>query len=313
MPAHKTKQAAGQFRCGNGEWLTEDDIRGNAEADRLAKAAVQQYRVDSAEVSRWEQLYKDAMATAKWIARATWVANNCEEASYRDSEASQWRAAAFKKEAKAKRAAAKAGKADGHEHQVDDGRLDLKGHNPVKVLQLSGIRSGWRCTTCKKISSKKRLLVSRPCSGCPLEKWKSIEKDSDDEAPVLQTHQHTKMLSGTVLWCSRCEVFADQKSKGLKNECKGKPPRHKHRGGMEGQLRKLRMGIHPKTRAALPTAIEVDPVLPPARSNDGDEERVRPLGFYEYVPEIFLAARPACTALGSSTAVRQGHAGTHQG
>ena len=65
------------------------------------------------------------------------------------------------------------------------------------------------------------------------------------------------------------------------------------------------MGIHPKTRAALPTAIEVDPVLPPARSNDGDEERVRPLGFYEYVPEIFPAARPACTALGSSTADRQ--------
>ena len=79
-----------------------------------------------------------------------------------------------------------------------------------------------------------------------MKKWKSIEKDSDDEAPVLLTHQHNKMLSGTVLWCSRCGVYADQKSKGLKDECKGKPPRHKHRGGMEGQLRKLRKGHPPE-------------------------------------------------------------------
>ena len=32
---------------------------------------------------------------------------------------------------------------------------------------------------------------------------------------------------------------------------------------------------------------------------------MRPQGFYEYVPEIFPAARPACTVPGSSTADRQ--------
>ena len=53
MPAHKSKQAAGQFRCSNGEWITWNDIRGNAEADKLAKLAVQQHRVDKADVAMW--------------------------------------------------------------------------------------------------------------------------------------------------------------------------------------------------------------------------------------------------------------------
>ena len=81
MPAHKSKQAASQFRCSNGEWITEADIRGNAEADRLAKLAVQQHRVDSAEVTLWERLCKEALGTAKSIARATWAANNLRRCS----------------------------------------------------------------------------------------------------------------------------------------------------------------------------------------------------------------------------------------
>ena len=58
MPAHKSKQAVGQFRCSDGQWITEADIRGNAEADRLATLAVQQHRVDSTEVALWERLCK---------------------------------------------------------------------------------------------------------------------------------------------------------------------------------------------------------------------------------------------------------------
>ena len=44
----------------------------------------------------------------------------------------------------------------------------------------------------------------------------NIDQDSEDEAPVMQSQQHNKMLSGTVLWCNRCGVYADQKTKGLK-------------------------------------------------------------------------------------------------
>ena len=82
MPAHKSKQAPGHFRCSNGELSTEMDIKGNAEADRLAKLVVMQHRVDLSEVKYWERLCKETLATAKWNARVTWAANCCEEAPF---------------------------------------------------------------------------------------------------------------------------------------------------------------------------------------------------------------------------------------
>jgi len=77
MPAHKAKQAAGQFRCGDGTLLTAMDIEGNAEADKLAKMAVKFHRVAAAEVKHWEEICKHTLELAKWVARATWAASNC--------------------------------------------------------------------------------------------------------------------------------------------------------------------------------------------------------------------------------------------
>ena len=94
-------------------------------------------------------------------------------------------------------------------------------------------------------------------------------------------------------------------SKASKGECKGKPPRHKHRGGMEGQLRKLRKGIHPKTGSSMPAAVEMDPVAPPTRSGKEEDEHVTPHGFYEYVPAALPAAQPVSAMHGPSTADRQ--------
>ena len=216
---------------------------------------------------------------AKWIARATWAANNCDEAPYRDTEASQWRADVSRKEAKAMKAAAAAELAlstPAGEHP------NLRGHNPVKVLQFSGIRSGWRCTICRNMSSSKKLLASRKCMGCPLIKRSTIVADDDEGPPLQQVQMHRRMQSGTVLWCSRCGVYADKKAKGLARTCNGTPPRHRNRGGMEGQLRKLRNGIHPKTGASLPMAVvlDLDPKLIAERK---DEHKVMPEGFYTYV------------------------------
>ena len=168
MPAYKSKQSAGKARCGNGELLTANDIAGNAEADRLAKLAVEQHRVDAVEVELWPRLCKQTTATAMWIARATWAASNCEEAPFRDTEASQWRADLSRKELRAKKAAAAAELAL---KPLAKGPPDLRGHDPVQMLQLSGIRSGWRCSICKKNSSSKKfwfeisVLVARWADG----------------------------------------------------------------------------------------------------------------------------------------------------
>ena len=147
------------------------DIAGNSEADRLAKLAVEQHRVSPGEVEYWKRLCKQTMDTAMWLARATWAANNCEEAPFRDTEASQWRADLSKKEIRAKKAAAAAELAL---NPLARGPLNLRGHDPIQVLQLSGIRSGWRCSICRKNSSSKKLLVRNRCTGCPVEKWSKV-------------------------------------------------------------------------------------------------------------------------------------------
>ena len=131
-----------------------------------------------------------------WIARATWAANNYDDPPFRDSEANRANADLSKKqraEAKEKR------RANSDNGQACSGD-NLRGHKPEKVLQLSGIRSGWRCTVCRKMASKKRLLTSRKCKGDPVANWSTLVAD-DDEPAVLPIHQHTPMLSGSVLWC----------------------------------------------------------------------------------------------------------------
>ena len=90
-----------------------------------------------------------------------------------------------------------------------------------------------------------------------------------------------------------------------KGECKGKPPRHKHRGGIEGQLRKLRKGIHPNTGAALPPPVELDPVAPPIRRTVEEDEHTPPDGFYEYVPIILPRNVTSNSGGGPSTAERR--------
>ena len=59
---------------------------------------------------------------------------------------------------------------------------------------------------------------------------------------------------------------------------------------MEGQLRKLRNNTHPKTGAWLPDPIELDIVAKPSRIYKDDPDKVKPEGFYVYVPAILPPA-----------------------
>ena len=120
-------------------------------------------------------------------------------------------------------------------------------------------------------------------------------------------------MSGTVLWCFRCGVYADKKTKGLKDECNGKPPRQAHQGGMEGQLRKLRNGIHPKTGAWLPPPVELDPVVMPVREIASEVEHKVLDGFYVYEPVALPLATSSDGAVAPSiTDRRKGTARPHQ-
>ena len=74
---------------------------------------------------------------------------------------------------------------------------------------------------------------------------------------------------------------------------------------MEGQLRKLRKGIHPKIGAALLPAVELDLVIPPTRSNTVVDEHKPPDGFYQYVPVSLPTVVPSSSGGGPSTSERQ--------
>ena len=64
-------------------------------------------------------------------------------------------------------------------------------------------------------------------------------------------------------------------------------------------------GIHPKTGAALLPAMELDPVIPPARGNVVEDEH-KPLdGFYEYVFFSLPKVVPLNSGEGPSTSDRQ--------
>ena len=52
MPAHKSAAHVGKLKLSNGDLLTENDVKANDIADRLAKQAVEDHRVSKHEVEQ---------------------------------------------------------------------------------------------------------------------------------------------------------------------------------------------------------------------------------------------------------------------
>ena len=161
MPAHKGASQVGKLFCGNGVPLTALDLKGNALADKLAKRAVKQHRVDSSDVAAWSKLCDDTRSMAMWIARATHLANNAEAYPFKDSEASRSKAEAAKhKTAIQQRAKDRAGPVrkvarlhtQGGHRIVREMTWGRKGASEGRLIKL---RTGWRCTQCRAPSSNK--------------------------------------------------------------------------------------------------------------------------------------------------------------
>ena len=69
---------------------------------------------------------------------------------------------------------------------------------------------------------------------------------------------HKIVLSGAVTWCHDCGSYVDAKAVGLTQQCKGIPKLDGGYGGAWGQRRKLLVGVHPKTKQAMDTAVGLD-------------------------------------------------------
>ena len=154
MPAHNGAKQVGVLRCGDGELLTEGDVRGNAEADRLAKKAVQEHRVGRNDVNEWIKHCSDSKALAIWIARATHLANNSEYYPFKDSEASRSKAEA----ASHTRAVDKSARAKTGEAKPDDG---MGSDMPDKSAGFFGGGSLWS-TPGRGPAVRKDMPTNRP-------------------------------------------------------------------------------------------------------------------------------------------------------
>ena len=106
-------------------------------ADKLAKKAVREHRVDRCDVDEWIKHCGDAKAVAMWTARATHLANNCDEFPYKDSAASRSKAEA----ASHKRAIEKLAKLNlPKDNKTADGPKQQGGHVVVREAMWGGER-----------------------------------------------------------------------------------------------------------------------------------------------------------------------------
>lgn len=106
MTAHCTDDEVGSLHRGDGVAITKDGIKGNGEADRLAKMAADMHRVPEGTRIRLNQQKNLIQNTVKWIGRAAYLANNHETAPTRDVDTFRAATACAKKQ----RAAARSSK-----------------------------------------------------------------------------------------------------------------------------------------------------------------------------------------------------------
>ena len=231
MPAHKGEADIGVARLGNGSYLSQRDVEGNAEADSLAKLAVEEHRVPKTIVTKLRKQDLLAGATAKWIAMATFEAGHQTVRPFRDSEASRGAAVAA---AKLRKNAA----------QRPPTRVTTSVTRPLALGGHDLRRHGgiWECRTCKRTSKMRCKLAPRRCEGSVVRKW-------------VDGWGHTRVMSGEVIWCTRCGSYAESAAKGLAKPCRGRFQGSLVRGGLAGQLKTLMAGRHPATRAALPPPV----------------------------------------------------------
>ena len=242
MPAHTKAEDVGVLELGNGEKLTVVDRHSNAEADRLAKLAVEEHRVP-AETRRKVRTHEALVEhTARWIAVATHAAGHQEVPPFRDTAASRQLAAV------AAKTRCSEPRPIGRNTVQQQRPVELGGH----VLTRSGGR--WSCTVCRCWSKAWSRIAHGTCAGPAAARWvkKSMLLPRAGQAQGLG---HVRVLSGSVVWCCACGAYAEASAKQLLKPCPGKNQGRRSEGGLQGQLRALRSGRHPRTLKPLPPPV----------------------------------------------------------
>lgn len=147
MPPHLKPGTCGKAIRGDGFLVEEIDVEANDVADKLAKRAVEKHRAPKMIRNQISKQGELVTASAKWIARATAIANDQPGDPARDTEASK---------AKAAQAAAGNRKAKAAMAHIEPTRRGTKTARPWERGGHSIERHGavWSCSSCRKKSMK---------------------------------------------------------------------------------------------------------------------------------------------------------------
>ena len=243
MPAHLKPGTCGTAVRGDGFLVEEVDVEANDAADKLAKAAVEKHRVPKMVRAAIKEHDDLVMENAMWIARAAAIASNQPGDPARDTEASKAKAAQAAAEKKKAKAAAV------HFQSKKRGKeaarpKDQGGHS----LERHG--TGWWCTVCRRRSLTWHKLAHQACGGNAHDRWKSRATGTASlDTAVMK--QHHVVESKPLMWCSACGAYGETAPKLLMQPCRGDPRGKIELMQMATQLRMIRRGEHPVTKARL--------------------------------------------------------------
>ena len=116
--------------------------------------------------------------------------------------------------------------------------------------------TGWWCSTCRRRSMVWHKLAPQSCHGRAPDRW--VTKAADRVMPTTGgCKKHHVVESKPLLWCSACGAYGESAPKLLMQPCRGDPRGKIELMQMATQLRMIRRGEHPFTKARLgpPTAL----------------------------------------------------------
>ena len=99
-------------------------------------------------------------------------------------------------------------------------------------------------------------MESERCSRSAAARWAARSQTLAESGGVGAGYRLA--LSGTVVWCQDCGVYAETKAMGLAAPCLGTPNHTHDKGGAYGHLQMLRRGMHPHTGKQMPDAETLD-------------------------------------------------------
>ncbi len=216
MPSHKGGSDVGRVLLSNGDTLTERDRFANDFSDRHARAVARSVRVEAHVRQAIESSRETTYTVARWIGMATHLANAHDGPVTRDSTASrQGRGRA------APRVVVVGGGCappPSHSARLTEPRPPaLGGH----VLVFHG--SVVSCVVCRRHSRKVAAFVRGRCPGSAAARW-AERAEADAQLGIGAGGGHHRLLSGEVVWCSRCGSYASSLARGLTRACRAPPP-----------------------------------------------------------------------------------------